>query len=48
MAVGKRNRENAKELVNIQGTVEIHANHLLCKVGFRSRYQVAAWLASHR
>jgi len=28
-----------------EGTVEVHVKHILSKLGFKSRAQVAAWVA---
>jgi non-specific serine/threonine protein kinase len=39
------NREIADTLVINAGTVEGHVKHILSKPGFRSRTQVAAWVA---
>jgi DNA-binding CsgD family transcriptional regulator len=46
IALGRSNREIASTLVISEGTVEVHAKHILSKLGFRSRAQVGAWLAS--
>jgi DNA-binding CsgD family transcriptional regulator len=48
MADGRSNREIAERLVITEGTVEVHAKHILSKLGFRSRTQVASWVADHR
>jgi DNA-binding CsgD family transcriptional regulator len=45
MADGLSNRDIAKRLVITEGTVEVHVKHILGKLGFRSRTQVAAWIA---
>jgi DNA-binding NarL/FixJ family response regulator len=45
MAGGLSNREISGRLVISEGTVEVHVKHILSKLGFRSRSQVAAWLA---
>jgi DNA-binding CsgD family transcriptional regulator len=47
MATGLTNREIAARLVISEGTAEVHVKHILSKLGFRSRSQVAAW-ASQR
>jgi DNA-binding CsgD family transcriptional regulator/tetratricopeptide (TPR) repeat protein len=44
IARGLRNREIAAELVISQRTAEAHVEHILAKLGFTSRSQVAAWL----
>jgi DNA-binding CsgD family transcriptional regulator/tetratricopeptide (TPR) repeat protein len=46
VAVGRSNREIADTLVITEGTVEVHVKHILSKLGFRSRTQVAAWAAN--
>jgi DNA-binding NarL/FixJ family response regulator len=33
--------------VIIEGTVEVHAKHVLSKLGLKSRAQVAAWSVEH-
>jgi ATP/maltotriose-dependent transcriptional regulator MalT len=43
VAEGKSNRQIATELVISLRTVEAHVEHILNKLGFRSRAQVAAW-----
>jgi non-specific serine/threonine protein kinase len=40
---GKSNREIAEDLVVTVRTVEAHVTHILQKLGYRSRTQVAAW-----
>jgi ATP/maltotriose-dependent transcriptional regulator MalT len=45
MAGGLSNRDIAEQLVVTEGTVEVHAKHILSKLGFRSRTQVAGWFA---
>jgi DNA-binding CsgD family transcriptional regulator len=45
VAAGRSNREIADTLVITEGTVEVHIKHVLSKLGFRSRTQVAAWVA---
>jgi DNA-binding CsgD family transcriptional regulator len=46
MADGLTNHEISERLVITEGTVEVHVKHILSKLGFRSRTQVATWLAS--
>jgi len=48
LALGKSNREIATTLVISEGTVEVHAKHILSKLGLRSRTQMVAKLASQR
>ena len=45
MADRLSNREIAERLVITEGTVEVHVKHIQGKLGFRSRRQVAAWVA---
>jgi non-specific serine/threonine protein kinase len=45
LAAGRSNRDIAEGLVLTDGTVEVHVKRVLSKLGFRSRSQVAAWLA---
>jgi DNA-binding NarL/FixJ family response regulator len=46
IAQGKSNREIADELVVGERTIETHVGNILNKLGFSSRTQVAAWVAS--
>ena len=43
LAAGRSNRDIAQMLVITEGTVEVHVKHILSKLGFKSRAQVAAW-----
>jgi DNA-binding CsgD family transcriptional regulator len=45
---GKSNREIADALVFGERTVETHVSHILDKLGFTSRAQIAAWAAERR
>ena len=45
VAAGLANREIAERLVLSERTVETHVQHILTKLGFRSRTQIAAWAA---
>jgi DNA-binding CsgD family transcriptional regulator len=45
VADGMSNREIAEKLVISEGTVDVHVKHILGKLGFRSRAQVAGWFA---
>ncbi|GAA1117372.1 LuxR family transcriptional regulator [Kribbella jejuensis] len=45
---GLSNREIAARLVISQRTAETHVEHILGKLGFNSRAQVARWIAEHR
>ena len=46
VAGGRSNKEIAAELVISQRTAENHMEHILTKLSFTSRAQVAAWVAS--
>jgi predicted ATPase/DNA-binding CsgD family transcriptional regulator len=46
IAGGRSNKEIAAELVISQRTAENHVEHILTKLGFTSRAQVAAWVAA--
>ncbi len=48
VAEGLSNREIAATLVIAQRTAEGHVEHILSKLGFTSRVQVAAWVAEQR
>jgi DNA-binding CsgD family transcriptional regulator len=45
VADGLSNRDIAEKLVISEGTVEVHVKHVLGKLGFSSRAQVAGWFA---
>jgi non-specific serine/threonine protein kinase len=45
---GMSDREIAAELVIAQRTAESHVQHILTKLGFKSRSQIAAWVATGR
>jgi DNA-binding NarL/FixJ family response regulator len=45
IADGLSNRDIAERLVISEGTVEVHVKHILGKLRFRSRAQVARWFA---
>jgi DNA-binding NarL/FixJ family response regulator len=47
LARGLTNRQIAQALVIAEGTAGVHLDHILNKLGFRSRAQVAAWAAEH-
>jgi DNA-binding CsgD family transcriptional regulator/tetratricopeptide (TPR) repeat protein len=47
VGAGLTNREIAARLVISEGTTEVHVKHILSKLGFKSRNQVAGWLAQH-
>jgi DNA-binding NarL/FixJ family response regulator len=44
---GLSNREIAVRLVISQRTAETHVEHILTKLGFASRAQVASWVTEH-
>ncbi|MGW6730889.1 protein kinase domain-containing protein [Nocardia sp. NPDC055029] len=44
---GLTNRQIANELVISQRTAQGHVEHILTKLGFTSRAQIAAWIAEH-
>jgi predicted ATPase/DNA-binding CsgD family transcriptional regulator len=46
IAGGRSNKQIAAELVIAQRTAENHVEHILAKLGFTSRAQVAAWVAA--
>jgi predicted ATPase/DNA-binding CsgD family transcriptional regulator len=46
IAGGRSNKAIAAELVIAQRTAENHVEHILAKLGFTSRAQVAAWVAA--
>jgi non-specific serine/threonine protein kinase len=46
IAGGRSNKQIAAELVISQRTAENHVEHILIKLGFASRAQVAAWTAA--
>jgi predicted ATPase/DNA-binding CsgD family transcriptional regulator len=48
LAAGKTNREIATKLVIARRTAASHVEHILDKLGFSSRTQVAAWIAERR
>ena len=44
---GLSNSQIAAELVISARTVETHVQHIMDKLGFRTRAQIAAWSAGH-
>jgi DNA-binding CsgD family transcriptional regulator len=46
IAAGRSNKDIAAELVISQRTAENHVEHILAKLGFTSRAQLAAWVYS--
>jgi non-specific serine/threonine protein kinase len=47
LARGCTNRQIAQALVIAEGTVGVHVEHILAKLGLYSRRQVAEWAAAH-
>jgi non-specific serine/threonine protein kinase len=47
VAQGHTNRRIAEELVIAEWTVDTHVRHILNRLGYRSRAQVAAWATEH-
>ena len=47
MARGLSNRQIAAELVIAEATATVHVKHILAKLGFESRTQIAAWATRH-
>jgi len=48
VAEGMNNKEIASRLVISRRTAETHVEHILAKLGFTNRAQIAAWVAGHR
>ncbi|HEY1292646.1 MAG TPA: LuxR C-terminal-related transcriptional regulator [Chloroflexota bacterium] len=46
VALGLRNRGIATRLAVAEATIQRHVAHILLKLGFSSRTQIAAWLAA--
>jgi DNA-binding NarL/FixJ family response regulator len=47
VAQGLSNREIADRLTITERTAENHVRHVLARLGFRSRAQIAAWAVAH-
>ena len=47
VARGLTNRQIAAELVITEGTAANHVEHILHKLGFRTRAQIGSWAAEH-
>jgi non-specific serine/threonine protein kinase len=47
VAQGLTNKAIATQLVISQRTAQGHVEHILTKLGFTSRAQIAAWVAEH-
>ncbi|MCW2938672.1 MAG: transcriptional regulator, LuxR family [Actinomycetia bacterium] len=48
LALGMSNREIAENLVIARRTVDSHVEHILAKLGFTSRTQIAAWISTRQ
>jgi non-specific serine/threonine protein kinase len=48
VAQGMTDREIAAELIIAQRTAESHVQHILTKLGFKSRSQIAAWAVTRK
>ena len=48
VAEGKTNRSIAEALFLSERTAQTHVQHILTKLGFSNRSQIASWVASHR
>ena len=48
VAVGKSNKQIARDLDITEGTVKVHVKHLLRKLNFRSRVEAAVWVVENR
>lgn len=48
VATGMTNREIADRLVIARRTAETHVDHILGKLGFTNRTQIAAWVQRSR
>ena len=48
IARGLTNRQIADELIISEMTADSHVSHILRKLGFRSRAQVATWAVEQR
>ncbi len=46
VARGMTNREIAAQLVLSSRTIDSHVQHILIKLGFKTRSQIAGWFAS--
>ena len=47
IAQGLTNRQIAERIIITEGTAASHVVHILDKLGFGSRAQIAAWTAEH-
>jgi DNA-binding NarL/FixJ family response regulator len=48
VAHGMTNREIAARLVLSSRTVDTHVQHIMSKLGFHSRSQIAGWVVQHQ
>jgi non-specific serine/threonine protein kinase len=44
---GRSNRQIADELIISERTADSHVSHILTKLGFTSRAQIAVWAVEH-
>jgi non-specific serine/threonine protein kinase len=44
---GRSNRQIADELIISERTADAHVSHILTKLGFTSRAQIAVWAVEH-
>jgi DNA-binding NarL/FixJ family response regulator len=47
VAIGLTNKEIGQRLFRAERTVDNHVQHIFNKLGFNSRAQIAAWVATH-
>jgi DNA-binding CsgD family transcriptional regulator len=47
VAQGRTNRQIGEVLVIAEGTARVHVEHILAKLGFHSRAQLAGWAVAH-
>jgi non-specific serine/threonine protein kinase len=47
VAEGQTNRQIGEVLVIAEGTARVHVEHILAKLGFHSRAQLAGWAVAH-
>lgn len=47
LAEGLTNRQIGARLFITEGTARLHVKHILSKLGFTSRAQIAAWAVEH-
>ena len=47
LAQGLTDRQVAERLVITEGTAGVHVSHILNKLGFYSRVEIASWAVQH-